>query len=133
MFPRSPLIALLAVLVLPLTAPAQAKRPLRHTDADSWRSIASPQLSRDGQFAAYALIPQEGDGEYVVRNLRSAQEWRLATGGSSGAASASAFSRRPSQLRGAPSGPTRLGFTADSRLALLSVTPTKKEIEQAKA
>ena len=71
---------LLLVGLLASIAPAQTKRPLKHEDADSWRNIASPQLSRNGQFIAYALTPQEGDGEYVVRDLRTAKEWRQPTG-----------------------------------------------------
>src|SRR5262245_39080112 len=58
-----------------------AKRPLRHSDYDSWRSIQSPQFSPDGKFLAYALTPQEGDGEVVVRNLTTAAEWRYPRGG----------------------------------------------------
>src|SRR5262249_44547888 len=56
------------------------KRPLRHRDYDSWRSIQSPQFSPDGKFLAYALTPQEGDGEVVVRNLVSGTEWRFPRG-----------------------------------------------------
>src|SRR5439155_21312725 len=85
MSPRSLLLFLL--LASPLLA--QDKRPLKLSDADSWRSISSPQLSRDGQQVAYALTPQEGDGEYVVRNLRTAKEWRLPTGGTGAAVASS--------------------------------------------
>src|SRR5262245_3036455 len=53
------------------SAQTTAKRPLTHQDYDSWRSIQGQTLSRDGKFIGYALIPQDGDGEIVVRNLRS--------------------------------------------------------------
>lgn len=136
MFSRSSLACLLAFYTVILSAPnvlAEAKRPLKHEDADSWRSIGSPQLSRDGHFVAYALMPQEGDGEYVVRDLRTAKEWRQATGSSS-VASLPPRSSRPGQPRGPlTGGGNRLGFSADSKFALLSVSPTKKELEQAKA
>ena len=51
----------------PAAAPATTKRPLTHSDYDSWRSIQAPQISRDGKFVAYAYMPQDGDGEIVVR------------------------------------------------------------------
>src|SRR5882724_1753489 len=64
--------------VVALTAIAQpaAKRPLNHRDYDSWRAIQSQTLSRDGKFLAYALFPQEGDGQLVVRNLATGKEVR---------------------------------------------------------
>src|SRR5438045_93084 len=101
--------SLILLLVLIVPASAQTKRPLKHTDADSWRTISSPQLSRNGQYAAYAVMPQEGDGEYVVRNLATAQEWRLTTGGS--AISPGTFSSRPSMTRGVAPVSSRLAFT----------------------
>ncbi len=39
------------------------KRPLKMSDFDSWRSILGQKISQDGKFAAYALMPQDGDGE----------------------------------------------------------------------
>src|SRR5215216_990347 len=49
----------LAVAVI--AVPAQsAPRPLTHADFDSWRSIATPILSHDGQWLAYSLMPQDG-------------------------------------------------------------------------
>src|SRR5688500_1509654 len=56
------------------------RRPLSHQDYDSWRSIQAPQISRDGRFVAYAYMPQDGDGEIVVRNVSSGAEWRAARG-----------------------------------------------------
>ena len=62
------------------TAPASAKRPLNHNDYDSWRSIQAPQISRDGKFVAYAYMPQDGDGEIIVRNVTTGVEWRAPRG-----------------------------------------------------
>src|SRR5688500_2994403 len=56
------------------------RRPLSHQDYDSWRSIQASQISRDGKFVAYAYMPQDGDGEIVVRNFSSGAEWRAARG-----------------------------------------------------
>src|SRR5207249_9141059 len=88
-----------------------AKRPLRHSDCDSWRSIQSPQLSPDGKFLAYALTPQEGDGEVVVRKLVSGVEWRFPRGSRPLAAS---LLPKSSLARSAPAASPagRLAFTA---------------------
>jgi len=57
-----------------------SKRPLTHKDYDSWRSIQTWQISRDGKFIAYAYTPQDGDGDIVVRNVVSGVEWRAPRG-----------------------------------------------------
>jgi len=44
-----------------------SKQPVTHADYDSWRSLNGSQLSRDGRYVAYSIIPQDGDGEVVVR------------------------------------------------------------------
>src|SRR6267378_3954844 len=60
--------------------PATQKRPLTHKDYDTWHSIQSPQISRDGKFVAYAYMAQDTDSEIVVRNLTSGAEWRASRG-----------------------------------------------------
>ena len=50
-----------------------AKRPLSLDDFDAWRSLASPTLSRDGRWLAYSFMPQDGDGEVVVREIAKAR------------------------------------------------------------
>ncbi len=128
-----PLRSLLLLLVLTASTAAQTKRPLKHSDADTWRSLAAPTLSRNGQFAAHAILPQEGDGEYVVRNLRTAQEWRLPTGGNTTPVFSSAtLPGRPALLRTVTPFNARIAFTADSRLLIASVSPTRVDLEKAR-
>src|SRR3989442_15943487 len=55
---------------------AIARRPITHADYDGWHTIQSEKLSRDGKVVAYALMPQAGDAELVVRNLKSCAEFR---------------------------------------------------------
>ena len=76
------LIICLALSLAPLSISGQQaeKRPLTHGDYDTWRSIQLQQLSRDGKFAAYALVPEDADGEVVVRNLASGTDWRYPRG-----------------------------------------------------
>src|ERR1043165_8949477 len=69
--------ALMAALFISSVVFAQQKRPLTHADYDSWRSIQGPTLSRDGKYLAYALVPQDGDGEVVVRHLERSEERRV--------------------------------------------------------
>lgn len=57
-----------------------AKRPVAHTDFDSWRTIATPMLSRDGKWMAYSIQPQDGDGELVWREIQSGKEARTGVG-----------------------------------------------------
>ena len=69
--------------VLPAPVPGQAapaKKPLAYDAYDSWRSIQGTALSRDGVWLVYALVPQDGDGELVARNLETGLERRVARG-----------------------------------------------------
>jgi dipeptidyl aminopeptidase/acylaminoacyl peptidase len=79
---RTLLVCLTAVWLLSLSVVAQQapKRPLTHTDYDHWRAIQLQQLSRDGKFLAYALNPQDADGEVVARALASTTDWRYPRG-----------------------------------------------------
>jgi dienelactone hydrolase len=109
-----------------------AKRPIQHTDYDGWRSIQTPQISRDGKFVAYALMPQEGDGDMVVRNLATGAESRHARGGRAGSSDAPPtpgpqLAEFQNQQRAA-----RPIFTADSRFVLFTAAPTRAELDQAK-
>jgi dipeptidyl aminopeptidase/acylaminoacyl peptidase len=127
-------LALCAVtLFFPCAVLAQqvsAKRPLTHKDCDNWRSIQGQQLSPDGKFLAYALVPQEGEGEIVVRNLATAAESRYPRGSAPALAGAGRTSSlRPARGSGSSVG-GRLAFTADSRILVFQSFPTKAEMEQ---
>jgi hypothetical protein len=52
------------------------KRPLTYDVYDTWKTIQGTTLSRDGQWLAYAVTAQGVDGELIVRNLASGQEYR---------------------------------------------------------
>ncbi len=56
-------------------APAE-KRPLPYDVVDYWRSIQGTRLSNDGQWLAYATTSQAEDGELVVRNVKTGQEFK---------------------------------------------------------
>lgn len=131
---RKKIIALCAsVLILSISVPAQQileKRPLTHADYDSWRSVQGQGLSRDGKFLAYALVPQDGDGEIVVRNLQTGAEWRHPRGAQP------VNPPQPNPSAEPPVGPPQFSgrpvFTADSRFVVFQILPTKAETERAK-
>src|ERR1043165_4033381 len=113
-------------------APVAAKRPITHQDYDSWRSITAQQISRDGKFVAYAYVPQDGDGEIVVRNIATGVDWRAPRGyrppvpppDDPGANVAEILAEQARLLRPV--------FTADSRFLVFGIEPTKAEVNKAK-
>lgn len=64
------LLCFALVLVTRFTM-AQAPPSISWRDVSSWKSIApaSVQLSPDGVYVAYALLPTEGDGELIVQKV----------------------------------------------------------------
>ncbi len=130
------LVCCALILVWANLTPAQQtaeKRPLTHHDYDGWRSIQGTQLSRDGKFLAYALIPQDGDGEIVVRNLATGVEWRHGRGyrppapppDFSDPTAATTFFGQVNRL-------TRPAFTSDSRYLIFMIEPAKAEVTRAR-
>ena len=125
-------IAVLAQQAPRLSTGATAKRPLAHTDYDTWRTISMQQLTRDGKFLGYTLNPQDADGEVVVRNLASSQEYRHNRGHRAEAAAATPSDEEygVDQGRGAGArggggaGSAGLTFTSDAKYALFQIMPT---------
>ncbi|MGE0129362.1 MAG: alpha/beta hydrolase family protein [Blastocatellales bacterium] len=113
-------------------ARATAKRAITHQDYDGWRSIQGQTLSRDGKFVAYSLMPQDGDGEIVIRNLATGVEWRHGRGwrpptpppGGGGTLGPAAFAQAGRQ--------SRILFTADSRFAAFTIEPNKNDVLKAR-
>ncbi|MFL6214619.1 MAG: prolyl oligopeptidase family serine peptidase [Blastocatellia bacterium] len=122
--------ACIAVLFISSVVFAQQQRPLTHADYDSWRSIQGQALSRDGKYLAYALVPQDGDGEVVVRHLESGKEWRASRG------AAPVNPPQPNPGAEPPTAPPPFAgrplFTADSRFVVFQVLPTKADTDKAK-
>jgi len=87
--------------------PVSAKKVISHDAYANWRSIQGNVLSLDGNWAAYALVGQESDGEVVVRNLKDGREFR------------------------APRG-TMPAFSADGRYLAFAIAPTRVELDKAK-
>ena len=76
------LVCALVALQWVITAQAQTagKRPLTYDAVDYWRAIQGTRLSNDGQWLAYAVTSQAEDGELIVRNLKTGQEFKHSRG-----------------------------------------------------
>jgi dipeptidyl aminopeptidase/acylaminoacyl peptidase len=136
---RAALIGLALSLLFPgipvsaQTAQPGAKRALTHQDYDAWRSIFGQQISRDGKWIAYALIPQDGDGEVIVRNVATGNEWRSGRGWRpplpppdlTDPTAAQNFQAQMTRL-------TRPAFTADSRFIAFTIEPNKADVLKAR-
>ncbi|MEM7204713.1 MAG: prolyl oligopeptidase family serine peptidase [Planctomycetota bacterium] len=70
------------LLAVGATLPAQGPttRPLTHDDYDQWKSLRGTAYSRDGHWVAYAVQPQWGDGELIVREAAGGAVHRHARG-----------------------------------------------------
>ena len=53
---------------------AVQKKPLTHSVYDSWKEITYKSLTPDGNFAAFTVNPQDGDGKVIFYNLISATQ-----------------------------------------------------------
>jgi dipeptidyl aminopeptidase/acylaminoacyl peptidase len=103
-----------------------ARRPLTQAAFDSWRSIRDVTLSNDGRWAAWSLVPQVGDGDVVLRDLRSGKEVSHTRG----------FIGRPQMKPGARRDdaarfPTPR-FTADGSFLVFTIEPNRAEFEKAR-
>src|SRR5436190_3575132 len=98
----------LVLCIVPLAASAQqGKKPITHDVYDSWRTIQGTKISIDGAWLAYALVPQDGDGELVVRNLKTNAEVR------------------------APRGRDPI-ITTDNHFVVFAIAPLRKDVDQAR-
>ena len=127
-------LALLATMALAQqAAPAPAaKRALTHQDYDSWRSIVAQQVSRDGKFVAYAYVPQDGDGEIIVRNIATGVDWRAPRGYRPPVPPPDESMPNAAELIAEQARLLRPVFTADSRFLVFGTEPAKAEITKAK-
>jgi dipeptidyl aminopeptidase/acylaminoacyl peptidase len=131
---RRSLLLFLAAAAASLVAQPGAKRPITHNDYDLWRSISSQRLSANGRFLAYALFPQEGDGELVLRNLDTGAERREPIGARpQRTESPEAEPSEPGPARAAPGGPSiTISFTSDDRRLVFTTFPTKADTDKAR-
>ena len=111
---------------------ASAKRSITHADYDSWRSIVSPQISRDGKFVAYAYMAQDADSDIVVRNVATNVEWRAGRGYRPPAPPPDISLPNSAEIIAEQARLVRPAFTADSRFVLFGIEPNKADLNRAK-
>jgi dipeptidyl aminopeptidase/acylaminoacyl peptidase len=111
-------VAFVFVSVVAWVAPSHADdpgalKPLKMADVLAWKHVAGATLSPDGQWFAYLLAPNEGDGEVVVRQTRGDKEMRFASGEARGGG--------PGAAGGGPV------FSEDSQWLAFAIHHTAKE------
>lgn len=103
----------------------QGKKPITQQTYDDWRTISGTTISNDGKWVAYTVSPVVGEGELIIRNTGSTQEYRIPRG----------YTGRPQMQAGA----SGAGFTtaaaqisADSRFVAFLIYPSSDAVEQAR-
>ena len=69
---------LLFFLVFLCMKTSAQKKELDHTVYDSWQSIRETSLHPQGKYIVYAIVPQEGDGTIIIRNVKTGNELSIA-------------------------------------------------------
>jgi dipeptidyl aminopeptidase/acylaminoacyl peptidase len=124
-------LAIVALALAPLFGPAATmqsapKRPIEVADVIAWKSLGSTVLSSDGQWFGYRSMPQEGDGEVVLKRVRADKELRFPIGeqpqgeggggGGRGAAAGAASSA--------------LAFSDDAKWAAFTTYPSRQAAQR---
>lgn len=128
-FLRSSLVACLFACAAVASLLADSRRPLTHNDYDSWRTIGTPVIARDGQWLAYSFMPLEGDGDVIARSLISAAEYRVPVGALP-PPPLTASEENPE--RPAPRREVSIAITSDSRFLVATAFPAQADTLQAK-
>jgi dienelactone hydrolase len=124
-------LAIVALALAPLFGPAAtmqsaAKRPIEVADVIAWKSLGSTVLSSDGQWFGYRSVPQEGDGEVVLRRVRTDKELRFPIGeqpqGQGGG--------RGGRGGAAGGGSSALAFSDDAKWAAFTTYPTRQAAQR---
>jgi dipeptidyl aminopeptidase/acylaminoacyl peptidase len=119
---RTSLVFLLAFAVSGLSAD---QGPLKLPDLLAWKRIQTPVISRDGQWFAYKLVPNDGNSEVVLTHISDGKEQRFAIG--------QVVRPNPYLARGEDQGgmegtPHDLAFSSDSKWFAFDVHPAEKEL-----
>ncbi|CAN5189989.1 prolyl oligopeptidase family serine peptidase [soil metagenome] len=81
------------------------KKVLSHSVYDSWKEITFKSITPDGNFAAYTVNPQDGDGKVIFYNIKT---------------------RTSDSIRRAEN----ITLTYDSRYAILKIKPQQKIVKE---
>ncbi|MDB5022134.1 MAG: Peptidase, partial [Pedobacter sp.] len=95
------------VLLLFVNAAFAQKKPLDHNVYDSWESISSKQISNNGQWVAFTIAQQEGDGKLQLTNTTTGNKLQVPRAG-------------------------MLQFSSDAKFAAFLIKPLYKDTRLAK-
>jgi len=123
LFRGASLICLLTTVSFAQTA----KRPLNHKDYDGWKTITAQHLSADGKFLAYALFPEDGDGEIIVRDLVTGKDSHFPGGARPLPTGTVPEEGPPPEPRSAT-----IAFSSDCKYVVFSVFPLKADTDKAR-
>ncbi len=104
------LLVLVVAAALTPVAAQTGKRPLEVSDVLAFKSLGVTTLSPNGQWLAYRMAPQQGDGDVIVRNTTTDKEMKFPVGEGGGTFS----------------------FSDDSSWIAIGTSPTKKEADAAR-
>ncbi len=86
-------VALIAVLpyvapapTMEQAPPANGKKSMQLQDIIDWKTVGAASLSKNGEWFAYRVAPQEGDAELIVKNVASGKELKFPLGEAAGGA-----------------------------------------------
>lgn len=65
---------ILTILCLGLTWIRAEKKKLNHQDFDRWEKVTNNEVSNNGEWAVFAVNPQEGDGVLTFYNTKTAKK-----------------------------------------------------------
>lgn len=72
--------AAVALLTVAGASALAGKKALGHDDFDAWKSVRNMAVSRNGEWTAFAVNPQEGDGVLTFYNTRTRKRVEIARG-----------------------------------------------------
>jgi dipeptidyl aminopeptidase/acylaminoacyl peptidase len=105
-----------------------AQRPLQITDIFAWKRIQTTNVSSDGNWFAYRVVPNEGDSEAVVRNLKDGKETRFPIGEVVAPQRGAGAEGPPMETR-----ETGVEFSSDGKWLAFTVFPKRADARKAKA
>lgn len=74
------ILAISLVTNMVTTAQTTVKKPLTHSVYDSWKELAKPSISNNGNWASYEINPQKGDGFLHLQQLQTGKHDSLPRG-----------------------------------------------------
>jgi dipeptidyl aminopeptidase/acylaminoacyl peptidase len=105
--------------------PVSAKKTLDIPDVATWKTVSTTALSKNGEWFAYRVAPQEGDAELVVRSVQSGKETKFPLGEVGAPAGG-----RGGGGGGVFAGGASLQFSDDSKWIAFTTTPSRTEAQR---